>query len=162
MSLDKLRQTLLEKMKGLVPVQSVWVEVTEVDWEEKTMTAIGLEDDLEYFDILLGLDNISIKPKVGSSCIIGMIDNNGTTPFLLQADEVEDYNIKVSDCELDIQEGFLLRKENETLRALMVDLISEIRKMKFTTNTGSTIKLINEPQLLNIENRFKDFLTAAR
>lgn len=158
MSLDKLRQTLLEKMKSSIPVQSVWVEVTEVDWEEKTMTAIGLEDDLEYFDILLGLDNISIKPKVGSACIVGMIDNNGTTPFLLQADEVEDYNIKVSGCELDIQEGFLLRKENETLKKLMVDLISEIRKMKFTTNTGSTIKLINEPELLSIENRFKDFL----
>ncbi|MDV3675138.1 hypothetical protein CMU30_02330 [Elizabethkingia anophelis] len=158
MSLDKLRQTLLEKMKSSIPVQSVWVEVTEVDWEEKTMTAVGLEDDLEYYDILLGLDNISIKPKVGSVCIVGMIDNNGTTPFLLQADEVEDYNIKVSGCELDIQEGFLLRKENETLKKLMVDLISEIRKMKFTTNTGSTIKLINEPELLSIENRFKDFL----
>jgi hypothetical protein len=30
--------------------------------------------------------------------------------------------------------------------------------MKFTTNTGSTIKLVNKPQFLSIENRFKDFL----
>ena len=40
----------------------------------------------------------------------------------------------------------------------MVDLLQEIQKMKFTTNTGSTIKLVNKPQFLNIENRFKDFL----
>ena len=40
----------------------------------------------------------------------------------------------------------------------MVDLLQEIQKMKFTTNTGSTIKLVNKPQFLSIENRFKDFL----
>lgn len=40
----------------------------------------------------------------------------------------------------------------------MSDLLQEIQKMKFTTNTGSTILLVNKPQFLAIENRFKDFL----
>ena len=50
------------------------------------------------------------------------------------------------------------KKQNETLAKLMSDLLKEIQKMKFTTNTGSTIKLVNQPQFLAIENRFKDFL----
>lgn len=40
----------------------------------------------------------------------------------------------------------------------MVDLLTEIRKMKFTTNTGSTILLVNEPAFVFLENRFKNLL----
>lgn len=156
--LDKLKQTLAEQMKGSVPVQTVWVEVTDVDWEERTMTAVGIEDELEYFDVLLGLESFDIKPKVGSSCLIGMIDNNDTTAFLLMAHDVEEIDIKVEDCQLNINNGFLLKKQNETLAKLMSDLLKEIQKMKFTTNTGSTILLVNKPQFLAIENRFKTFL----
>lgn len=158
MSLDKLRQTLREKMKNEVPMQTIWVEVLEVDWENETMTAKGLTDDLPYYNVILGLENVAIKPKVGTTCIIGLIDNNATTPFLIMADEVEDYKVKVTDCELEIDNGFLLRKQSETLKKLMVDLLQEIQKMKFTTNTGSTILLVNKPEFIAIENRFKDFL----
>lgn len=156
--LDQLKQTLSELMKKLVPVQTVWVEVQDVDWEERTMTAVGIEDDLEYFDVLLGLESMDIKPKVGSNCIIGIVDNNDTTPFLIMAHEVEEIDIKVEDCQLNINNGFLLKKQNETLAKLMSDLLKEIQNMKFTTNTGSTILLVNKPQFLLIENRFKTFL----
>lgn len=158
MNLDKLSQTLKAGMKNGIPMQTVWVEVLEVDWENQTMTAKGLTDDLPYYDVLLGLENVAIKPKVSTTCIIGLIDNNATTSFLIMADEVEDYKVKVTDCELEIDNGFLLKKQNETLKKLMVDLLQEIQKMKFTTNTGSTIVLVNKPEFLNIENRFKDFL----
>ncbi|WPC14606.1 hypothetical protein LEQ04_08430 [Riemerella anatipestifer] len=52
----------------------------------------------------------------------------------------------------------MLRKDNETLAKLMRDLLVEIKKMKFTTNAGPTIKLINKPQFTAIENRFNNFL----
>ena len=38
MSLDKLKQTLSELQKNNTPTQTVWVEVKEVDWDEKTRT----------------------------------------------------------------------------------------------------------------------------
>lgn len=159
MNLDKLRKTFLEKIKGEIPMQTAWVEVMEVDWENQTMTAKGLSDDLEYYDVLLGLGQIAIKPEVGTMCIIGMIENNDTTPFLIYADTVEDYRITVAENQFEMDAaGFLLKKHNETLQKLMVDLLQEIQKMKFTTNTGSTILLVNKPQFLTIENRFKDFL----
>ena len=159
MAADKLKQTLSEKIKSFVPIQTVWAEVLEVDWENKIMTAKGIDDEEPYYNILLGLDHISVKPKIDSACIIGMIDNNPTTPFLIWADEVEEYHVKVENTEFKIKEGFLLKKENETLKALMVDLLQEIQKMKFTTYAGGpTLTLLNKPKFIDIENRFKKFL----
>ena len=158
MSLDKLKQTLSELQNKNTPTQTVWVEVKEVDWDEKTMVALGIDDELEYYDVLLGLGSVDVKPKVGSNCLIGFINNSETLPFLIMADEVEEIDVKSEHCQLKVNDGFLLKKQNETLAKLMSDLLKEIQKMKFTTNTGSTIKLVNQPQFLSIENRFKDFL----
>lgn len=158
MSVDKLKQAINEKIKSFASVQTIWAEADEIDWEQKTMTAIGVADDLPYYDVLLGLENLVIKPKKGSTCLIGLIENDATKPFLIWANEVESYEIKVEDTEFKMQEGFLLKKENETLAKLMSDLLKEIQRMKFTTNTGSTIQLVNAAQFMAIENRFKTFL----
>ena len=158
MSLDKLKQTLSKLQNKNTPTQTVWVEVKEVDWDEKTMVALGIDDELEYYDVLLGLGSVDVKPKVGSNCLIGFINNSETLPFLIMADEVEEIDVNVDKCQFNINDGFLLKKQNETLAKLMSDLLKEIQKMKFTTNTGSTILLVNKTQFLSIENRFKDFL----
>ena len=158
MSLDKLKKTLSELQALKTPIQTVLVEVKEVDWGERTMTVIGIDDELEYYDVLLGLGSVNVKPKVGSNCLIGFINNSETLPFLIMAEVVEEIDVKSEHCQLKVNDGFLLKKENETLKKLMVDLLQEIQKMKFTTNTGSTIKLVNQPEFLSIENRFKDFL----
>lgn len=158
MSLDKLKITLSELQASKIPTQTVLVEVKEVNWDDRTMTVIGVDDELEYYDVLLGLGSVDVKPKVGSNCLIGFINNSETLPFLIMADEVEEIDVKSEHCQLKVNDGFLLKKQNETLAKLMSDLLKEIQKMKFTTNTGSTIKLVNKPQFLSIENRFKDFL----
>ena len=159
MSLDKLNKAVTDKIKSFVSVQTIWVEADEIDWEEKTMTAIGVSDDLPYYDILLGLDSILIKPKKGATCLIGLIDNNPTTPFLIWANETEEYSIKVENTELKMDNGFLLKKSNETLAGLMSDLLQEIQQMKFlTTSGGPTTRLINQPKFKEIENRFKELL----
>lgn len=158
MSLDKLKITLSELQASKIPTQTVLVEVKEVNWDDRTMTVIGVDDELEYYDVLLGLGSVNVKPKVGSNCLIGFINNSETLPFLIMAEVVEEIDVKSEHCQLKVNDGFLLKKENETLKKLMVDLLQEIQKMKFTTNTGSTIKLVNRPQFLNIEKRFKDFL----
>ncbi len=65
-----------------------WVSAGEVDWENKTMTAKG-DDDLDYHDVLLGVGSVTVKPIVGTDCLIAMVENNESTSFLLFADEVE-------------------------------------------------------------------------
>ena len=159
MSLDKLRKTLEEKTKLSIPTQIFWCIAKEIDWEEKTMTADSLsENEAGFFNIQLGIGSEFKKPKEGSYCLIGIIENKDTMPFLIWAEELEEIHLIVGKSELKIEEGFLLKKQNETLKKLMVDLLKEIQNMKFTTNTGSTILLVNKPQFLSIENRFKDFL----
>jgi hypothetical protein len=122
------------------------------------MTAQSIDDETDFLDIQLGIGSEFKKPKKGSKCLIGIIENNDTTPFLIWAEELEEIHLIVGKSEFKIDEGFLLKKQNETLAKLMSDLLKEIQNMKFTTNTGSTILLVNKPQFLSIENRFKDFL----
>ena len=60
--------------------------------------------------------------------------------------------------DIDDKDGFLLKKENETLKKLMADLITAIKAMKFTTNNGPTINLVNIADFIALENRFNQFL----
>ena len=156
--LDELANIFDQKNKKSQTMSLQWANVTKVDWEEKTCEAEGLDDQLPFYDILLGTGSFDVKPKIGSLVLLGMINNDETTPVLISAEEIEAIEIKTDKCELSISDGFLLKKENETLKKLMVDLLQEIQKMKFTTNTGSTILLVNKPKFLIIETRFKDFL----
>ena len=67
--------------------------------------------------------------------------------------------IKVENTELKMDNGFLLKKSNETLAGLMSDLLREIQQMKFlTTSGGPTTRLINKEKFKAIENRFKNLL----
>lgn len=156
--LDELVSVLGRENKRSQTMSIQWAKVISVNWNERTCDAKGISDDLEFYDILIGVGSVDVKPKVGSLILIGMINNDETTSFLISAEEIDMIEIKAKNCELTIDDGFLLRKENETLQKLMVDLLQEIQKMKFTTNTGSTITLVNKLKFLQIEDRFKDFL----
>ena len=148
------------KVRG---VSTFAAEVTEVDKENGTCTV--KDDDIEYYNVQLSsiIDGskkqMFIYPVIGSSVLVSPIEEKLEWLYVEVYSEVEqvDWNIESVKFNFD-KNGFLLKKENETLAKLMSDLLKEIQKMKFTTNTGSTILLVNKPQFLSIENRFKDFL----
>ena len=71
--LDRLYNLLGANAKNQVPIQTAWGVVKEVDWEEKTATILGLIDNLEYYDVSLGIGNTIRKPKINTKCIIGSI-----------------------------------------------------------------------------------------
>ena len=144
-------------------VSTFAAEVTEVDKENGTCTV--KDDDIEYYNVQLSsiIDGskkqMFIYPVIGSSVLVSPIEEKLEWLYVEVYSEVEqvDWNIESVKFNFD-KTGFLLKKQNETLAKLMSDLLKEIQKMKFTTNTGSTIKLVNKLQFENIENRFKDFL----
>ena len=144
-------------------VSTFAAEVIEVDKASGTCTV--KDDDIEYFNVQLSsiIDGskkqLFIYPVLGSSVLVSPIEEKLEWLYIEVYSEVEqvDWNIKGVKFNFD-ENGFLLKKQNETLAKLMSDLLKEIQKMKFTTNTGSTILLVNKPQFLSIENRFKDFL----
>lgn len=156
--IDEFEGLLDQNIKKRIATQVQWVIVTAVDWENKTCEAKGLHDDLDIHDVHLGLGSANFKPKKDSNVLIGLIENNPAKAFLIWAEDLESIEFKAGETELKITNGFLLRKENETLKTLMADLIATIKRMKFTTNTGSTIKLINEPEFTALEKRFNNLL----
>ena len=68
------------------------VTVTSVNWEEKTMDAVDLIDDLEHFDIKLGMGSIFKRPAIDSLALVAMIGKEAVDTILIDAvslDEIE-------------------------------------------------------------------------
>ena len=94
--------------KAKTKVQTHWVKTKTVDWETKTMVATGVKDDLDFFDVILGLGSINLKPKVGSLCLIGIILNKEASVFLINAQEIEAYELVDSTgFKLELNEGLM-------------------------------------------------------
>jgi len=153
-NLDKLNHTLNEKMKTSQPVQIVWAVVTQVDWENKTMTAEGISDELDYPDVSLGIGNLFVKPAVNSSCILGIIENDPTQALLFDAGDVEEYEINVSESKVNITDKFELSNTSTSLLELFEELTDILKQIKVYTGTGPS-----GVPIASIQNRLNDFQT---
>ena len=89
-NITELGAVLNERTKKLIDVQTHWCNVKSVDWDKKTMVATGLVDDLDFFDVNLGVGSIYKKPKIKTKCLIGIINNNIADAFLIECDEIEE------------------------------------------------------------------------
>lgn len=128
-------------------------------------TCVVNDGDIDYTDVQLSAtieDNgkrFFLFPKVGSFVLVSPVQEDIHRLYVEFFSEIDELNFETEKSQIKINdEGFLLKKENETLAKLMSDLLQEIQKMKFTTNTGSTIKLVNQPQFKEIEKRFNNLL----
>jgi hypothetical protein len=90
--LAEFKNLMTKKMQSHVPLQTEWVTVKEINWEEKTMTAIGLLNGLEYHDVLLGLGSVDMRPKIGTSALVGAI-HNGAACFMISCEEVDEIEL---------------------------------------------------------------------
>ena len=152
-------------------------KVLEVNVSEKTVDVKPIDDSAEIFDVRLQAESetggLVLFPKVGSMVLVVFINKNNAA--VVNTSEIEKLELVIEKSELQIdkdkflfkreqvqlevdQEGFLLKKENETLKKLMADLITAIKALKFTTNNGPTINLINIADFIALEDRFNQFL----
>jgi hypothetical protein len=143
--LVEFRKLLTEKMKAKVPIQTEWVKVESVDWEEKTMTAIGENNALEYFDVLLGLGAVNTRPKVGSLALVGSI-HNGEACFMISCEEMEGFELTdQSGFKVYLNDGLLLINGDE------FGGIVNAKELKTQVDKNSFI-------LENIQNVFSSWL----
>ncbi|NCQ58955.1 MAG: hypothetical protein GW794_14140, partial [Flavobacteriales bacterium] len=63
--IDEFTRLLKAQQKSVVNPQLVWATVKSVDYTKKTMSATSVVDELDYFNVLLGLGSFYRKPKVG-------------------------------------------------------------------------------------------------
>ncbi|MEM0542425.1 hypothetical protein WFZ85_07335 [Flavobacterium sp. j3] len=139
------------------------VKVLSVD--KSAGTCKVTDDELEYTDVRLSavIDGNDKKfylfPKVGSSVLVSPINEDLKNLYVEAYSEIDGLDLKIDGVHFNIdKDGFLLKKENETLKKLMADLITAIKAMKFTTNNGPTINLVNIADFIALENRFNQFL----
>lgn len=134
-------------------------EVISADAASQTADLKPLDGSAEILDALIQVaeNGVFKEPKVGSLVVCVFVSKE--LAVIVNHSELAQFQVKIAGVEFQFDtEGFLLKKENETLKKILVDMVQEIQQMKFTTNTGSTILLVNKPQFLNIENRINNFL----
>lgn len=154
---DALR-TLIKRDVDTFPVRILSVD-------KKNGTCKVSDEEIEYSDVQLAsvIDGSNKKfylfPKVGSSVLVSPINEDIHRLYIESYSEIESMDLSIDKVRFQVdKDGFLLKKENENLKLLMADLIKAIKKMKFTTNNGPTIKLINIQDFISLETRFNKFL----
>ena len=136
-------------------------EVTSVDTENKTADLKPLDGSSEIFDAYLVTDDgngsFYLEPKAGSLVCVVFVTKE--IAVVVNPSELVKMRLKIEGVELNIdKDGFLLKKENETLKKLMGDFIKACRNMVFQTNSGITIELLTDPEFEELETRFNEFL----
>ena len=166
---EQIRDGLKKMAEAHGPAVSNIAKVKSVDETKATCTLID-EDDQEYYNVRLrpvlsGKKSFILVPKVGSYVLAIRVEDDDDW-MIIAADEVTKIGCYVGSTIFEINEGFLLKKENETLKALMVDFIGAVKNMSFqvstvgsaTAQTGTTNTLLNLAQFTAIEARFNQFL----
>lgn len=139
--LEKFTRHLDERARRMIKPQAQWAIVTAVDWGAKTMIVKSVLDDLEYYDVLLGLNDFYIRPEIGSKCILGVLEGKSST-FLIYAEKVEEYEWNSGTTHLNLsKEGFIIERSDENLKVVLNDMIDEINKIKVIY--GNTINVGN-------------------
>lgn len=160
--MEKELQDAFRKLKQR-DVDTFPAKVLEVDKDKGTCKVS--DDELEYTDVQLSsvIDANKSKfylfPKVGSSVLVSPINEDLHRLYVEAYSEIESMDVSIESVKFQMdKDGFLLKKDNENLKKLMADLITAIKAMKFTTNMGPTINLINIADFVAVEKRFNQFL----
>lgn len=164
---EQIRKRLEQMAKNDGPAVSNIAKVKTVDEQKGTCVLID-EDGQEILDVrlrpvLTDKKSFVLVPKVGSYVLAVRIEDNDDW-MVLAADEIEKigYYIGSTIFEIDAM-GFLLKKENETLKKILADLVGAVKAMSFTLKTpdtinGNTTLLNNVSQFTDIETRINQFL----
>lgn len=86
---DKFISFFNRRVETAKQAQLRFVTCKSVNWEERTMTATGVHDDVDYLDVQLGFGYVDIKPKKDTVCLIGILEGNEALAFLINAEDVE-------------------------------------------------------------------------
>lgn len=157
----------LALMKGVgkshVKVQTAWCIVKKVDWENKLMDVEGISDGLLFQDVLLGLGNVYRKPKLGSKCLVGLIENNDAAAFLIEAEALDFIELHLGSVliEIDSMTSKIKVKNGQvSLIDLFQDLKNLIFQLKVTTPAGPSTSLLPDSvtALQAFEMKFKQLL----
>ncbi|MDR1155298.1 MAG: hypothetical protein LBL04_11375 [Bacteroidales bacterium] len=92
--IDKFSENIFRIAGGSRQAQLRFAVCRSVDWEDRTMTAVGVSDEVPYEGVQLGFGYIDVKPKVDTVCLIGILEGREALSFLINAEDVELVEVK--------------------------------------------------------------------
>lgn len=136
-NIERLSGLLANKAKKQIPNQVSWGVVKSVDWANKNCTVSGLLDELDYYEVSLGIANQIIKPVVGTKCLIGTVLNKEEDTYLIDVEEFEEKIYRSADVELHItQEGFVIKRNGADLKEILKEAFEQLKNAKILTPAG--------------------------
>ena len=121
--LDKFADIFGRRLEGTKQAQLRFVVCKSVNWNDKTMTATGVSDDVPYEGVQLGFGFVDIKPKEDAVCLIGILEGKEALTFLINAEDVELVEVKSDNIEINGGKfGGLVKSE------VVADKISALEK----------------------------------
>ncbi|MDD2635611.1 MAG: hypothetical protein PHW82_08960 [Bacteroidales bacterium] len=138
-----IRESLAAMASKYGPQHSNIAKVKTVDETNNTCTLVD-DDNLEIF-------NVRLLPIVADNQSIVMIPEANSLVLAIRVENTEQWMVLRATHIKKVQ----IKAGGEDLATLIKDLIAAIRAMKFTTNQGPTINLINDATFGDLDNRFK-------
>ena len=161
---------LADHIAAFVRVQTHWCRVKEVDWDDKTFTAVAVRDDLPFYDVSLGLGSFYRRPAKDSLCLIGIIENADTDAFLIDAEAFDEAVWHSGESKLTIKkQGFIVKQGDESLKqvlndwqAALVKLCEEVSKIVVSIGITPNVAAVAEikQQVQDIKRRLNGILIA--
>jgi hypothetical protein len=127
---EAFRSALVRTMQGLVPVQVVPGTVLAIDRAAACIDVQPLDETAAPFlDVRLrAVDDGQATgfiqwPKEGSDVLVGLINNDRNTAFMVAASQVETFTLSSAD---------------ESLLTWLQDLVKQIQQLQLLSNYGAT------------------------
>ena len=128
---EQIREGLKKLAAEVGPVQTILVKVVSVDVEEKTCEV--MDDEVIYYDVRLrpvlnGKECITIFPKIDTWVLILRIEEDHTWQ-VVSVDEADKVRVVTDTTQFEIGEGFLIKKDADTLKDALTLIIESIQKI---------------------------------
>ncbi|KFF26806.1 hypothetical protein [Chryseobacterium vrystaatense] len=158
---EYIREGLRQIASSHAPAVSNIAQVKFVD-EEKAICILIDEDGQEYLDVrlrpvLTGNKSFIQIPTIGSYVLAVRVEDDDDW-MVIACDEVEKFYWKTGTANLELSDKIHMEANGKNFALLVDTLFDAIRDMKFTTNYGPTINLINLADFEKLRNEFKSLL----
>ena len=136
------------------PAQIISAKVLSVNIDEDTIAVAvdgGLEiDDVRLKSIIKAGNKLVLRPTVNSTVLIGRIENSDEW-VMISPDEIDSMKLIIGDVAFEInQNGFLVKKDDKSLKDLLVLLIEAVQKIVVLEgNNPDYEKLIEAKNITN-------------
>ena len=128
---EQIREGLKKLAAEVGPINTILVKVISVDPVE--LTCEVMDDTVIYYDVRLrpvinGKESITIFPKVNTWVLILRIEEDHTWQ-VVSVDEADKVRVVTNNTQFEIGEGFLIKKDTDTLKETLTLIIESIQKI---------------------------------